>query len=673
MKKISLFLMLTASFGAAASPKVTITPLGDSYQPCAPAPQKATATASVIINEDFNLMKSGSSDAPDLENELAGYTAGEKIPTELTHGNQWTGKKVYSAGGTIALYTLNPQDAAYLYTPTQDLSGGIKVSFKTKCNIVRWEDEEGESWSYTGSSIYVCIGNDRNSDFDTSEGTISNMYPWLADIRLYEQQGWVEVEIEFDNYSAYNDAYIGFYCTDSVFIDDVKVTSSIDKFIAPPVISGINDLTETSVTVGFEPVRCAYNTYYYLLELTGHEDDGTPIYEVTMPQIQIDQILAELAQYGMEMTWEEYKEEMDFSFYNPYSNLGKVESDETPQFTIEGLDPAKDYFVGARSHYVTTFSEMAIIPIDAIAAPIVKEATGIGNNSFTANWDKVTKANSYEIDLYGVNEATEDVENYIIFEEDFENVSNYTDSTDIYDPEWIGRNQDITLDDLTTYPGWDSSENEWPCVLGKLGTMYWGAWIRTPYMYVGNSDHVMVSLKIEADQDLPVYLNFAGVTYEVPISGGVFEDEVYVPTNGVEESWLRLACSEDFSFFVDYLVVMQDLKKGDRTYTYLGTTPVEEGTSYTFSDLDSELFDMYGYAVRAVRGEDADQVKSKTLPRMLVDLKKGNSFSRVDSITDTQVVEVERYTIDGRRINGAQPGINIVRYSDGSVRKVMVK
>lgn len=37
------------------------------------------------------------------------------------------------------------------------------------------------------------------------------------------------------------------------------------------------------------------------------------------------------------------------------------------------------------------------------------------------------------------------------------------------------------------------------------------------------------------------------------------------------------------------------------------------------------------------------------------------------------VEEVARYTVDGARINGTQKGINIVKYSDGSVKKVLVK
>ncbi len=40
--------------------------------------------------------------------------------------------------------------------------------------------------------------------------------------------------------------------------------------------------------------------------------------------------------------------------------------------------------------------------------------------------------------------------------------------------------------------------------------------------------------------------------------------------------------------------------------------------------------------------------------------------------SDADAVEVARYTLDGRRISAPVPGVNIIRYSDGSVRKVMV-
>ena len=52
-------------------------------------------------------------------------------------------------------------------------------------------------------------------------------------------------------------------------------------------------------------------------------------------------------------------------------------------------------------------------------------------------------------------------------------------------------------------------------------------------------------------------------------------------------------------------------------------------------------------------------------------------ITQATGITDTQtsadVREIARYTIDGKRINQPQRGVNIVKYSDGTVKKVVVK
>ena len=53
------------------------------------------------------------------------------------------------------------------------------------------------------------------------------------------------------------------------------------------------------------------------------------------------------------------------------------------------------------------------------------------------------------------------------------------------------------------------------------------------------------------------------------------------------------------------------------------------------------------------------------------------TVTQATGITGTQtsadVREVARFTIDGKRINQPQRGINIVKYSDGTVKKVVVK
>ncbi|MBQ9363958.1 MAG: hypothetical protein IJT97_11180, partial [Bacteroidaceae bacterium] len=51
-------------------------------------------------------------------------------------------------------------------------------------------------------------------------------------------------------------------------------------------------------------------------------------------------------------------------------------------------------------------------------------------------------------------------------------------------------------------------------------------------------------------------------------------------------------------------------------------------------------------------------------PDVLVDVK---------TIDNNSVTIIERYTISGQRITTPQKGVNILRMSDGSVKKVLVK
>lgn len=56
------------------------------------------------------------------------------------------------------------------------------------------------------------------------------------------------------------------------------------------------------------------------------------------------------------------------------------------------------------------------------------------------------------------------------------------------------------------------------------------------------------------------------------------------------------------------------------------------------------------------------------------DYKKVGQDTGIESVgTETEAAEVARYTIDGRSISAAQKGINIVKYSDGTIKKVVVE
>lgn len=672
MKKILLSALLASamSIGALAEVNVTVTPLGDHP---GNDQKRVVSTADVLVNEDFSAWENGTEQEPEF-GEMMGTYENPNIDPFYMHGQQWQGYKCYQAGGTCALRTFDPMGSAYVETPKGDWSGSVHISFLAKYLKVEWEDENGEKWHWSGSGIKVGLSSDSDCCFITTESydqENGDTFVKLADVRLYDNQGWCQVDIDFDNYSAFNDAYLTFYSGDGVLLDDIKITTTADNFIASPVVTEITDVTETSFKVKFEPVRKAYNYYGYLYEFLGYnEETGEPEYKLLFDP----EVMALLESGEMGMTYEEYLEEMG-GLDSPYVNFCQTEKASDPcELTFYGLDPAKEYYFAICSHYVRTFSERTLIHANVIAVPEIKEAADIKKDGFTAVWSPVTKADNYEVTLYGVNQVQEDTDSFIIFEEDFDNVSAFTDATDINNPTVLTEESGITLDDLTSTPGWEGAIDHIVLVEGKIGLDDWNYFLTTPKLYVSGSDNITISACLESpNPDAVAYFRFNGKLYQIPLEDGRFEGEFEFPTEGAIESSLDIAADGTF-LYIDYLVVSQNLKKGALTFTYMGNTLTENGeTEMSFSGLDTETFDLYGYSVRAFRGD----LFSEATDRMVVDMKNGSSWNGIDStsvgINGVELTEVARYTLDGRQIDEPVKGINIVRYNDGSIRKVMVK
>lgn len=669
MKKFLLASVLAAAMvaGASAEVRVTAVPVGE--KPVA-APAKVISTAEVLVYEDFSKWTDGTVEEPNYDNPLTSFEDHQIDPELMNDEMQWEGYKVYCAGGTCAMRTFDPMSQACINTPRGDYSGSIKVTFLAKYNPVYWDDEEGNTWHWSGSHISMGLYTDDYKDFVVGEED-GNAMSLVSNLAVYPDFGWYEVTVEFDNYTAYNDAYIVFFCSDGILLDNIKVTSSLDKFVAAPVIDSISDVTETSFTVNFQPVKKSYNYYLYLYTLKGYDEEtGEPIF---IPVFD-PETMAMLEEYGM--TAEDYLEMMG-GMDSPYINYGTVENGRPTTFTYTGLDPETEYYFAVRSHYINKFSDYEIIPMNEIAAPQVADATEITPASFKANWSAIAKADAYEVSLYGVNRVVEDNDNFIIFEEDFDNVGGYTTATDIYDPDVVDPESGITLDDLTSSPGWSIKKlNHLLLVEGMLGLDDYNYWLYTPDLYVAGDDKIIVSIRAEFISDDPIfYVKFAGTEYQVPVKGNVFEGEIELPTKGMDISRLQISGPDYDMIFIDYVMISQSLKKGDLTYTYMGTEATE-GTSFSFAGLDADRFDLYGYAVQAVKGEGEAAIYSEPSGRMIVDLKNGESFTSItaiDEVSAGEVVEAERYSIDGKKLNAPAKGLNIIRMSDGSVRKVMVK
>ena len=287
MKKILLSALLASamSIGALAEVNVTVTPLGDHP---GNDPKRVVSTADVLVNEDFSAWENGTEQEPEF-GEMMGTYENPNIDPFYMHGQQWQGYKCYQAGGTCALRTFDPMGSAYVETPKGDWSGSVHISFLAKYLKVEWEDENGEKWHWSGSGIKVGLSSDSDCCFITTESydqENGDTFVKLADVRLYDNQGWCQVDIDFDNYSAFNDAYLTFYSGDGVLLDDIKITTTADNFIASPVVTEITDVTETSFKVKFEPVRKAYNYFGYLYEFLGYnEETGDQELSITISEV----------------------------------------------------------------------------------------------------------------------------------------------------------------------------------------------------------------------------------------------------------------------------------------------------------------------------------------------------------------------------------------------------
>ncbi len=240
------------------------------------SPEKASSKTEVIlVDEDFSNMTAGTVDKPDTTQMLAcsytGYSAnGIYIDNSLTKDGTWFGNYVYSAGGSVAIKTYNPQSYAYLCTPLGDYSGDITVTCKVKALPALVRTETGYS-KLSGSSldIMACVGGYESSDY--AETDDEKQY---YSERIYENLGWQKVTYTFKNFSADNGGYICFATEGALVLDDIEVTTSA-SFIATPTINGITDFKKDEFTIEWQPVRKAYNYYVDLYTKNYTSDKDT--------------------------------------------------------------------------------------------------------------------------------------------------------------------------------------------------------------------------------------------------------------------------------------------------------------------------------------------------------------------------------------------------------------
>jgi hypothetical protein len=227
------------------------------------AAKSSGKTSDILITEDFSKFVGGTEDQPDTLNMLASYygAPGPYIDASLTNQHTWAGSFVYPADGRCGLISPSPQVYAGIYTPLGDYSGEVKVTCKVKALPTE----------LTGSSFYIIAAKGGYTKGEAAETDLSES---MYDSRLYVDQGWAEVEVTFNNYSADNDGFIEFATNAAVEVDDIKITTT-PTFIAAPKMNAETNFTKDGFTANWQKVRKSFNYYIDLYKMRYLSDKDT--------------------------------------------------------------------------------------------------------------------------------------------------------------------------------------------------------------------------------------------------------------------------------------------------------------------------------------------------------------------------------------------------------------
>ena len=368
----------------------------------------------------------------------------------------------------------------------------------------------------------------------------------------------------------------------------------------------------------------------------------------------------------------------------PYSYYDTTEG---TSYTFTGLDPNTEYYYAVRSHFMSLWSKSDTYHALGVATPGVKTATDINPaaGSYTANWTAAPKAESYTVYNYSVYTAPEDEAAHVVLADDFSKVNaDITDATSYADIEALGNDEVMTFDDVTEQPGWTGMTNA--VAQGMLGCgkiVNSLPYLETPIMYLANSTEYKVRLKAYGYPGDQLIVTTSNSNYAIDFvanddnTAGVI-DGTFTFEGGSADEQLLFSTYNCLPFAIDEIAVTQDIKKGDRVYTLLGQQTVgADKTSCVFSGLTGDC-EQYAYNVVSHFTFDGSSTDSTPSGYVLVNMKDGTSITSITGIGSlgdysAEAKVVARYNAAGQSIAYAQKGLNILKMSDGSVRKVIIK
>lgn len=345
------------------------------------------------------------------------------------------------------------------------------------------------------------------------------------------------------------------------------------------------------------------------------------------------------------------------------------------------MTPGGEYYYGIQSHYAKLTSVKNLYRVFGVTTPKTQPATDIDSRgSYTANWTPSVLATGYRVENYGVTTAAT-TGMYDIIDEDFSGVnSDATSITDPSDPDIVGSDDYMSLDKYTKLPGWSASDLS--LAQGYVGSYGEGentGSIKTPTLYLDNDEKFRLTIKAVGEPDETLYIVTPNEKYALTFDeNGVIDGSYSVPEHG---SALTLRFYSTADFMIDNIKVSQNVNAGSNIYTWLESATVDgkDSASKTFDGLYNYDFDKFAYTVTALREEGANYTESDRSDFTVVDLMNGTSTgisisTRINNrAANGQTTVAGRYNIGGQRVNSLQRGVNIVKMSDGTVKKILVK
>lgn len=398
----------------------------------------------------------------------------------------------------------------------------------------------------------------------------------------------------------------------------------------------------------------------------------------------------------------------------PIEKLLVADKEVTDTFClVSDINPEIEYFYYVRAKDGEVISDRSNnMWVDGIVGitPTVNEATKVTSTSYTANWNRIHNAETYQLNNYKVVKATKDMENVVVLHEDFNNIK-------------VGTvNSPVTAYDRTTSLAKKGyTKTDWMQQLSALADGMAGAQKVPEYL---DRMGLVVSPRLSLDcdggafeVDLKAYNSYPGDSLYVLIMKDVNDrialegkkialnkeagmTSATVKFEGNVADWntrrnIRIAFMSIYGqqFYIDEVTIRQNLKTGETLYCPYQTIFTEDN-SYAVKNLEAG-FD-YAYDVVAMAKKNTTEYVSeysammpvKNTPTGINTVENTNARivaenGRIDVYTSGNA-NISIYDVQGRLIAKAdarqegrfsfpvQSAIYIVKVND-ELSKIFVK